>query len=273
MTSNLQMKPAVRFLLIVLASTVFAIVLHQLHHDPLMTLSTKARSVVITSGLFPPVAFGSLAATFAILGLVFLAIQNSLPGTRRYKGALFGIALGGMYVVGMIEAYVVYPVPLFGEIYTGVVDGAGILLMSLLLGRYMADDGPEAVGMEYPVSALLIITACYVAVRYFSYTVLQIESTWATRPLATFLWTAGMGAWVGVMYVLVGRGISPARPARQALFFGGLVFGINWLLFNLFVLLFIQVPLLDLLYRGAFDSAAIVAGGYISSFFSAKARG
>ena len=70
---------------------------------------------------------------------MFLAIQRALHGTKRAKGALFGIALGGMYLIGMIEAYVVYPVSLFDEFYTGMVDGSRILLMSLLLGKYMLD--------------------------------------------------------------------------------------------------------------------------------------
>ena len=143
MTANKKKTQGLRFFLIILSSTVFAVLLHQVHHDPLMTLSTKAKSIIITSGYFPPVAFASLTMAFCIMGLMFLAIQKTLHGTKQLKGALFGIALGGMYLIGMIEAYLVFPVSLFGEFYTGMVDGSGILLMSLLLGKYMADDMPR----------------------------------------------------------------------------------------------------------------------------------
>jgi hypothetical protein len=271
MTENKRRKQAVKFFLIILASTVFAVLLHQLHHDPLMTLSTKAKSIIITSGYFPPVAFASLAMAFCIMGLMFLAIQKTLHGTKQFKGALFGIALGGMYLVGMMEAYVVYPVSLFGEFYTGMVDGSGILLMSLLLGKYMADDMPDGERMARPMfPAILIIPVIYVLMRYFSYTVLHIESSYSTRPLATFIWTAGMGCWGGVMYILVGRGTGYENPLKQAMVLGGLVFGINWVIFNLFALLFIKLSVLDLLYRSIFDSLAIIIGVYISSFFSRK---
>jgi len=72
------------------------------------------------------------------------------------------------------------------------------------------------------------------------------------------------------MYILVGRGIGYENPLKQAMVFGGLVFGINWLIFNLFALLFIRVSVLDLLYRSIFDSLAIIIGVYISSLISRK---
>jgi len=271
MTANKKKKQGLKFFLIILASTVFAVLLHQVHRDPLMTLSTKAKSIIITSGYFPPVAFASLAMAFCIMGLMFLAIQKTLHGAKQLKGALFGIAFGGMYLIGMIEVYVIYPVSLFGEFYTGIVDGSGILLMSLLLGKYMADDMPEKERLARPsFPAILIIPVIYVLMRYFSYIVLHIESSYSTRPLASFMWTAVMGCWGGIMYILVGRGIGYENPLKQAMVFGGLVFGINWLIFNLFALLFIRVSVLDLLYRSIFDSLAIIIGVYISSLISRK---
>ncbi len=52
--------------------------------------------------------------------------------------------------------------------------------------------------------------------------------------------------------------------------FGGLIFGINWLIYNLFTLLFIRVSALDLLYRCIFDALAISIGVSISIFVSRK---
>lgn len=271
--TNLEPKrnmQQVKFLLSIFAGTVFAVLLHQVHHDPLMTLSTEARSIIITSGYFPLAAFASLAMAFCIMGLMFLAIQKTLHGSKHLKGALFGISLGGMYLVGMIEAYVVYPVPLLGELFTGMVDGCGILLMSLLLGKYMADDMLDGEKPPRPTSLVVIIPVIYVLVRYFSYTVLHIESSYSTQPQATFLWTAAMGCWIGIMYMAIGRNICPGSPLKQSLTFGGLIFGVNWFIYNLFTLLFIKASILDLLYRCIFDSLAIVLGVYISLFLLIK---
>ena len=271
MAENGNKKQGVEFVLIVLAGTVFAVLLHQFHHDPLMTLSTKARSIVVTSGYFPPAAFVSLVMAFCIMGIMFLAIQKTLHGTKQRKGVTFGIALGGMYLIGMIETYVVYPVSLFGEFYTGIVDGSGIFLMSLLMGKYMAEDTPDGERSARPMlPPIVIIPVTYVLVRYFSYVVIRIESSYSTLPLATFIWTAGMGCWIGVMYMMIGRGITHDSPLKQAMIFGGLVFGINWIIFSLFALLFIKVPVSDLLCRSVFDSLAVMVGVYISSFLSRR---
>jgi len=270
-TAEKKKKRGLTFFLIILVSTIFTIILHQVRHDPLMTLSTKARSIVSTSGYFPPAAIASIFIAFCIMGVTFLAIQKTICGARLRKGVLFGIALGGMYLVGMIEAYVAYPVSFFGELYTGMVDGCGIFLMSLLLGRYMSDDIPEqgkpAIG-AFP--AILIIPVIYIIVRYFSYAVLHIDSSYSTRSLETFLWTAGMGCWCGIMYIMIGRNIWRKNSLKQALTFGGLVFGINWVVYNLFVLLFIRVPISDLLLRSIFDSLAVMLGVYLSSILSSK---
>ncbi|MCX5812780.1 MAG: hypothetical protein NT178_09590 [Proteobacteria bacterium] len=268
MATHTLKKQSLKFFLIIIASTVFDVLLHQVQQDPLMNVSTRVQSIVITSGWFLPAASASLILAFCIKGLIFLMIQKNLPGTKLQKGGAFGIALGGMYFIGMIEAYVLFPVSFFGEVYTGIADGCAILCMSLLLGKYMSDDMPDREKDRHRAfPAMMIISVTYVAMRYFSYTVLHIESTYAVRPLATFLWTAAMGCWVGVMYGLVGRHIGQGSPLKQALLFGGIIFGLNWFIFNLFALLFIDYPVSDLLYRCVFDAIAIVIGVYISLLF------
>ena len=271
MTEPQKTKQAVKFFLIILTSTLFAVVLHQLHHDPLMTLGTKSRSIIVTSGWFPFAASVSLAVTFGIMGLMFLSIQKGLPGKGPHKGALYGVALGGMYVVGMIETYVVYPVSLFGEVYTGMADGGGILLMSLLLGRYLADDTPFNDREKHPaLPSILLIPTIYVLFRYFSYAILQIESSYSTKPIATLAWTAGMGGWIAVMYLAIGRTVWRENPLKNALGFGGIIFGINWVIFALFALLFIQVPVIDLLCRSVVDTIAVMVAIHLSSLFGNK---
>ena len=258
-----------KFLLIVVASTVFAVLLHQVHYDPLMNLKTKPQSIVITSGWFPPVAFVSLALSFCIMGLIFLWVQKTLQGTGLRKGVLFGLALSGLWIMGMIEAYVIFKVSLLGEIYTGIADSCGILVMSVLLGKYLAKDNTgQEKQKSVKFAAILIILVMYLIVRYCAYVVLYIDSAYSTRPLATLLWTVGMGGWVGIMYRLVGGEIGPHHPLKDAVMFGGLVFGLNWLLYNLFALLFIVVPVSDLISRSGFDTFGVILGVYLSSMLS-----
>jgi hypothetical protein len=69
----------------------------------------------------------------------------------------------------MIEAYVLFPVSLFGEIYTGIADSCGILLMSLLIGRYWADDTLDKekhTSTTFP--AIVILPVIYVILFFYS---------------------------------------------------------------------------------------------------------
>lgn len=261
-------KRAAKFVAIILASAVFSVLLHKAHHDPLMSLASKPRSIAVTSGYFPAIAFAALVMAFSIIGLTFLAIQKELPGKKERKGVLFGVALGGMYFVGMIEAYVVYPVPFLGEIYTGLVDGVAIVAMCFLLGRHLAGVAPDAQKQPPPAYAIAAsVVISYVLVRYFAYAAIGIESAYSSGSLATLLWTTGMGCWIGVIYLLVGIHISKEDTLKQALAFGAFVFGMNWLIFNLFVLLFIKIPVADLLYRSIADAIAVTVGVYAPSAF------
>ena len=260
-----------KYLLIVFASTILSVLLHQVYDDPLMNLSGKTQSIVITSGLFPPVAFTALASTFGIIGFIFLGIQKSLRGSKLRKGMVFGLAMSGVWIIGMTEAHVLFSLSLFGEIYTGIADGSGILVMSLLLGKNLADDTfEEKILPETTYLAITIIAVIFILVRYLSYSVLHIESSYTTQPLATFLWTMIMGSWIGIMYTLIGMNIYQRNPLKHALLFGGLVFGLQWIIFNLFALLFIVVPVLDLILRSVFDTLAIILGVYFFSMFQRR---
>jgi hypothetical protein len=115
-----------------------------------------------------------------------------------------------------------------------------------------------------------VIPGLYVLVRYFSYGILRIDSTYTARPLATLVWTAGMGCWVGVMYVLAGRYTGDRSPLARAAVFGGLLFGVNWLVFNLFALLFIKISVMDLVLRSVFDALAVAVGVYVLHLLSVK---
>lgn len=267
MRLHIQSK-SLKFVLIVFVCTIFSVLLHQIHDDPLKNVSGKSQSIVLTSGLFPPVAFASLVMTFGFIGLIFLRIQKSLYGSKLKKGMVFGFAMSGVWIIGMTEAHVLLSLSLFGEIYTGIADSIGIVLMSLLLGKNLADDTHEEKKPgKTTFFAIMIIAVMYTMVRYLSYSILKIESSYATRPLATFLWTIIMGGWIGIMYRLIGMNISRTNPLKHSIVFGGLIFGLQWIIFNLFALLFIAVPVLDLIYRSVFDTFAIILGVYSYSIF------
>ena len=70
------------------------------------------------------------------------------------------------------------------------------------------------------------------------------------------------------MYTLIGMNIYQKNPLKHALLFGGLVFGLQWIIFNLFALLFIVIPVWDLIFRSVLDTFAIIIGVYFFHCFN-----
>ena len=51
--------------------------------------------------------------------------------------------------------------------------------------------------------------------------------------------------------------------AKREIWFGGIVFGIDWLFYSLFLLLFLKLPLIEILLVPAFDILSVIIGIFI----------
>src|SRR5574340_421240 len=99
------------------------------------------KSAIAQAGLIPVAftLFGLL--TYGLLAIVFILIQDRLPGTRMMKGLMFGLLFGGMWIVYLLE-----PLPhsegspLIDVLAYPAVDGITLVLEGLLMGRFIATD-------------------------------------------------------------------------------------------------------------------------------------
>lgn len=78
MTVWIKPEQVRKFSLILVTGTALALLLHQGYPDPWMTLTTKPKGVVLTSGWLPPIASVALALSFGVIGLIFGVIQRML---------------------------------------------------------------------------------------------------------------------------------------------------------------------------------------------------
>jgi hypothetical protein len=84
-------------------------------------------------------------------------------------------------------------------------------------------------------------------------------SAYSEKPIPTFLWTVGIGLWIGVMYWLL-RENNQKSSMFNAFRFGVQLFGSYWLIYNLFVLLFVRVSLSDVFVRVIIDVLSVTIG-------------
>lgn len=258
-------------LAIVLIITVFRTMLQPLIPDD--GSNPLPRSGLSTSGLMP-VAFVLYGVVMlGVLALVFVLIQDRLPGKKLTKGLTFSLAFGGMWFVYLLELVPHAPWQLPSSLYYPVVDGITVGSLGLLLGLFIATDsrGRETVRMTSGVVALVAIPVLFLAGRSFSYNVLGIYSMYASRPLDSLLWVVVMGTWVAIMYFLLRPGIAGKSPLLTAAFFGIVVFGINILLNDLFMPIPFDLTLMgpgdfsyaDLIARTTIDILFVMAGVFV----------
>lgn len=245
---------------IVLVSVIMDILLHQIM--PITMTGTFAPSIFVERGWFPQAVSIALLITFGAMAAVFVLIQENLPGKKLSKGLWYGISFAGLWLIGFIEMCAAWGTPFMTEVLNWLPDGVPIILMSLLLGIYTATDSEPATRnkMRGKVTPVLIIAACYFVGRYFAHWVVHTNA--GPNPVVTFLWTLAMAVWMGIMYAALGSGSRGHSPTTRALWFGGVVLGINWGIFYLFMLIFFEWPVLDLVIRPGLDVLFVTLGVY-----------
>ena len=271
---NLSIRRWVSLFLIVLTITLFRATLQPFM--PSSNIHPLPPSVIVQSGLIPIgfMLFGLL--TFGLLAIVFVLIQERLPGKRMRKGPMFGFLFGMMWASYLLEpAPHVEGLPFFEVLAYPLADGITILSMGLLLGRFIGSDskGNEKVRFSSNYATLLAVPVLFIAGRMLSYNVFHIYSSYAARQFDTIVWAAATGLWIGVMYLLLRPGISDKSPLLKAIYFAVVIYGIDYFLFNLFMPLVFDYKIwpmgallsyADLLLRASMDILSVVAGVYIS---------
>ena len=258
-------------IVIILVSVIVDMLLHQI--VPMTQPAVLAPSVIVERGWLPPVAGTGILVTFGALAVVFVLLQENLPGKKLAKGLWYGVCFAGLWLIGFVEVSVIWgSTSIADEVINWLPDGIPIILMSLLLGIFTARDSDpanenRARGNAAPV---LVVAAFYLVGRYFAYGVVQTNAAYSTNPLEVFLWTLAMALWMGITYAALGPGARGHSPTTRALWFGGVVLGIDWLLFHLFMLIFFRMSALDLVIRPGLDVLFVILGVFVSEKLAIK---
>jgi hypothetical protein len=196
------------------------------------------KSAFVEAGLLP-IAFVIYGIVMlGLLAVVFLLLQDRLPGTRLVKGLTFGLSFGLLWFVYLLE-----PLPhgswqIPSCLYYPVIDGITVASLGVLLGLFVATDSKKAeksAGISTGTIALLAIPLLFLAGRLLSYNIFHIYSSYDVRLFDTLLWGIVLGLWTAVMYLVLRPGIALKSPLAKAAFFGILVFGINIFLNDMFM--------------------------------------
>lgn len=243
-------------------SVTIAIFLHQFAPDP--KNEGLLLSPVMTSGLFIPAVSLGLIVTFGLLAVIFVLIQDSLPGNKISKGMRYGFSFAILWMIGFTEGTLWYGTSLKHDLLHGLADAVAILLMCFLLSLYAAKDSKKMDERknEASILAILVIALFYIIGRYLGYFVLNIDSTINIKPIANFIWIIAIGGWIGYMFSYF-RTIREKDKISLTVWFGAIIFGIDWFLFYTFAPMIQKVSIYDNFMRPVIDIVFVIFGVFV----------
>jgi hypothetical protein len=221
----------------------------------------ETAGIELSATLWALLAFSG--ATF-----VFFMIRNSIPGAGLGKGIRYGSALSLLWLFAMLEGVGLFGNELVNEFVIGLSDAIPAFILGVLLGLSM-EKTDEKHTVERPalgsVLTVLIIAGIFLIGRYIAYYTELIRSGYETSPLFTVLWTALMGACIGIACLRLENLDEKVDRKRRALRFGILTFGVNWTTFLLFMPILFSGFLTDVATRIVLDLVLVSIGYYLIS--------
>lgn len=213
---------------------------------------------------------GTLTWALAVLMVVILVcfyVNFHRTGRRLHRkapvaGLLYGFSFGALWFVGFLEMGTIYPSeePI-RHVLSGVRDGLMLTLSGLAAGLVLRSVPSAAEPRQRGDWLIVPLVATGFAVFHGAqYYVTAAVLHQGIRNLESVLFLLGLGGVTGWMAWLH-RPLRPDLPGwKRGLHFTMIYFGVNWVLYSSFYLLFLDIPLLDFAIRCAADLAGVLCG-------------
>ncbi|HJC15886.1 MAG TPA: hypothetical protein H9705_08710 [Candidatus Fusicatenibacter intestinigallinarum] len=226
---------------------------------PAGTQTVLAPSSFAQNGTMP-LAF-TLYGIFAysVFAAMFLLIRERMDGNRLWQGISYSLACCAVWVTYLWE-----PLPhvaAMDRITYPIADSLALIVMGLFLGRMFGKERAKAEKRPrtYGIFPMLGITAAFLVGRLFLYFAADIYASFAEQPLETLLWCLITGWAVACVMAWMSRFVAGGR-IKRAVLLGGVLFGVDLLLFNFFMPLVFAADVPDLLLRTLTDAVSVTVG-------------
>ena len=199
-------------------------------------------------------------SAYSLIASLFLLIRNRLSGNRVLQGLKYGLSCCIVWIVYLLE-----PLPHVAgidRITYPAADSLALIVMGLLLGWLFGNPAQRADKEKplFPVLPVSAVTGCFFIGRMIQYLVFDIYYSFDEKPLETVLWCLLTGIAISCVMAWLNLYIRSENRILQALILGGLLFGVDLILFNFFMPLVFDAAIPDLILRTFIDILAVTVG-------------
>ncbi|WP_283409950.1 hypothetical protein [Anoxynatronum buryatiense] len=216
---------------------------------------------------------------FSGVAYVFHRFEGSIKGSKFTKGLRYGIAIGMMWLIAMLEGVALFGNSLLNEFIVGLSDFIPVVVMSVLLSLFTGNnestrpasslvkrrknpDMKKLASQRKNLLTLIVFATLFLVGRYVAYHTELIMSGYRVNGLSTAVWTFFMGLTMGAAYLLLHHAVKDDLKIMKSVTFGICIFGTTWLLFICFMPLLFKGFLVDVLVRVAIDVTLVIISAY-----------
>lgn len=256
------MKKVWKIILVGFLTTIFRICAQLL--IPASDSNGLTPSVFVKNGTFELVFTVYAILVYTLIAAMFLIIRNNLNGSKIMQGLKYGLAFSVIWVVYLLE-----PLPhviasahsVVTVLSYPIADGIGLIVLGLLVGALLGETRPSIAKKKTKcVIPIVIITSCFVIGRVLQYYVFNLNSSIHINPLLTMVWTISIGLVSSCVMVYFNQYIAVKNRVSRAILLGGIMFGLNLLLFNCFMFIVAEIDIADIGIRTVVDMVAVSVG-------------
>jgi hypothetical protein len=199
---------------------------------------------------------------------VYWHIKNEIPGEGVKKGLRYGTAIALLWLFAMLEGVSLFGNPIIKEFMVGLSDAIPVFGLSILLSKLQTEkvEGnlSDVFNLTKIIKTVSIFTGVFLTGRYIAYFSGVIQSGYQARPLLTFIWTLLMGISIGAAFVLLNNNRNERSLKHRAAKFGFLIFGLNWMVFLVFMPLLFTGYIIDVFLRIIIDTTLVMIASYLT---------
>lgn len=151
-----------------------------------------------------------------------------------------------------------------------LADSLALLIMGIALGILFATPKPH-VNMKInriDIIPLITITVLFVFGRLVMYLIIDIYSSFNNNQLGTVIWCIVNGFIIACVTSWLNQQLKAASRIAKSIIIGGILFGVDLILFNFFMPLVFDANIPDLILRTMIDIGTVTIGCF--SFNSKK---
>lgn len=227
-----------------------------------LLMPERAQSVLqpsffVKQGLLP-LAFTLIAIlAYSLFAGFFLLVKNNIPGRIRQQGLTYAFVLSLLWSVYLFE-----PLPHATSLFLDslayvVADSLSFIIMGLLLGYFFKSTEKsyenEKLSRLFVNPRLVMPIVCFVLGRIILYQVFRIYSDYARQTGKTMIWCLVVGFVSSLVLIWLQQHTCSIKNAL-------LIYAVNLIFFNGFMLLVFEFPMVDLLLRTSMDILTISVG-------------